>query len=112
MSRGPVARPQAWGMFIAAARCKAAARPMPVSSEEVSTDPRATGPGVLDNRASSGDAADSCELDDKDVYCTRLGEGCGGLRVLDGLVGGDGDRMSCGGVGRGLGCRRGLRVLR
>ena len=40
VSRGPVARPHAWGMFIAAARCKAAARPTPVSSEEVSTAPR------------------------------------------------------------------------
>ena len=40
VSRGPVARPQAWGMLIAAARCNAAARPTPVSSEEVSTAPK------------------------------------------------------------------------
>ena len=91
VSRGPVAKPQAWGMFSAAAKCKAEARPTPVSREEVSTAPRATGPGVLDNRAGSGDTADSCELDDKDVYGTRLCESCGGLCVLDGLVGGDGD---------------------
>ena len=70
VSRGPVARPQAWGMLIAAARCKAAARPTPVSSEEVSTAPKPRATGVLDNRAGSGDTADSCELDDKDVYGT------------------------------------------
>ena len=91
VSRGPVARPQAWGMFIAAARCKAAARPTPVSRRGSEHGSQATGLGVFDNRAGSGDTADSCELDDKDVYGTRLGEGCGGLRVLDGLVGGDGD---------------------
>ena len=70
VSRGPVARPQAWGMFIAAARCKAAARPTPVSRRGSEHGSQATGLGVLDNRAGSGDTADSCELDDKDVYGT------------------------------------------